>query len=62
MALVSEARKAGGKGFNARDYSSGSMFPDSQSALSSRPYVSCLRKSRAPTAGGALPAVFIALG
>jgi len=35
--LAAEVHKAGGKGFNSKEYSSGSMFPDSQAAFTGRP-------------------------
>lgn len=57
--LAAEARKAGKSGFNAREYSSGSMFPDADAAFSgrparggSRPVASGLRKNQAPQATG----------
>ena len=56
--LASEARRQG-KGFNAREYSSGSMFPDAETAYSGRPQkgaqrplTSGLRKPQPPAVTG----------
>lgn len=56
--LAAEARKAG-KGFNSREYSSGSMFPDAEAAFSgraqrggARPVASGLRRNQASAATG----------
>ena len=56
--LAAEARRQG-KGFNAREYSSGSMFPDAEAAFSGRPQrgvqrplTSGLRKPQPPAATG----------
>lgn len=56
--LAAEARKAG-KGFNPREFSSGSMFPEADAACSGQPQrggprgvASGLRKSQVPTANG----------
>ena len=57
--MAAEARKAGKAGFNAKEYSSGSMFPDADSAFSgkpqrggARPVASGLRKTQPAAAGG----------
>ena len=56
--LNAETRKAG-KGFNSKEYSSGSMFPDAEAAFSgrpqrggARPVASGLRRNQAPAATG----------
>lgn len=57
--LAAEARRQG-KGFNAREYSSGSMFPDAEAAYTGqpqrggaqRPLTSGLRKAQPPAATG----------
>lgn len=63
--LAVEARKTG-KGFNAREYSSGSMFPDAEAAFSGsrgrgngRPVASGLRKGQAQQAGGGPRGAFV---
>lgn len=53
-------RKGGKAGFDARNYSSGSMFPEGQGCFTSRPHTSGLRKPpAAPAAGGAFVPPFV---
>lgn len=56
--LAAEAQRGGKAGFNAREYSSGSMFPDAAAAFpngrgrGARPVASGLRKNQAPKETG----------